>query len=250
MLKKKTLRKIVITGAGPGDPELMTVKALRALAVADAVVHDRLIPNSILKLIPPTAKKFFAGKARKSHSSMKQEEINRLLSKLALQGLKVVRLKGGDPMIFGRGGEEAEYLAERGIPFEIIPGISSASGISAAFNIPLTHRGLSRGVHFISGHYTDPGTELDWESLTDQQTTLVIYMGLANIGVIARKLMEHGLPKDFPLAAIENGTTKKGRILVSTLKNAARAISKEGFASPTLIIIGKVVTLYNKLRAQ
>lgn len=243
----KKLHPVLIVGAGPGDPQLLTVKAVKALSAAQAVVHDRLIPKSILKMISPRAQTFFAGKARDTHY-MKQNDINALLAKLARQGLKVVRLKGGNPVIFGRAGEEAEYLAGRKIPFEIIPGISSASGCSAAFNIPLTHRGLSRGVHYISGHYKDPATELDWPRLADPDTTLVIYMGLANIGIIAEKLMEHGLPKSFPLAAIENGTLKQGKIVTTTLKNAARDVKKEGLESPTLIIVGKVVTLYRKLQ--
>lgn len=243
------LKIVSIVGAGPGDPELLTLKAARLLAEAEAVVYDRLVPQAILDMIIPSAEKFFAGKSCKHHA-MEQEEINALLVTLARRGLKVVRLKGGNPLIFGRGGEEAEYLANEGIPCEIIPGISAASGCAAAYGIPLTHRGLSQGVHYISGHYKDAEHEIDWPRVADPETTLVVYMGLANIGVIVRKLVEHGLPPDFPLAAIENGTTENSRIVISNLKDAAADIDKAGLESPVLMIIGRVVTLYDKLNAK
>jgi uroporphyrin-III C-methyltransferase len=243
------LKIVSIVGAGPGDPELLTLKAARLLKEAQAVVYDRLVPQAILNMIAPAAEKFFAGKSCKHHA-MEQEEINALLVTLAERGLKVVRLKGGNPLVFGRGGEEAEYLADKGIACEIVPGISAASGCAAGNKIPLTHRGLSKGVQYISGHYKDPEHEIDWPRVTDPDTTLVVYMGLANIGIIARKLVEHGLPPDFPLAAVENGTLENGRVVISTLQHAADDISKAGFEPPVLIIIGKVVTLYGKLNVK
>lgn len=239
--------KVFIVGAGPGDPELMTLKAVRLIKEADAVVYDRLIPQGVLDIVSPHAETFFAGKSCKQHI-MEQDEINALLVRLARRGLKVVRLKGGSPVIFGRGGEEAEYLAQHDIPFEIVPGISSAAGCSAVFNIPFTHRGLSRGVQYTSGHYKDPEKEMDWPRLADPDVTLVIYMGLNNVAVITRKLMEHGLSPEFPFAAIENGTTENGRIVISSLRNAAQDVAKAEMKSPTLIIIGRVVTLYHTLQ--
>src|SRR5215469_807580 len=170
--------KVFIAGAGPGDPELMTLKTKRLLEQAGAVVHDRLIAPEILAMIPSHVEKYFAGKSCKHHV-MKQDEINELLLSLAKRGLNVVRLKGGDPTIFGRGGEEAEYLAEQGVAFEIIPGVSSATGCSAYNGIPLTCRGLSNGVHYVTGHSKEPGVvELNWPKIADPDTTLVVYMGL------------------------------------------------------------------------
>jgi len=245
------IKKVSIVGAGPGDPELITLKAVRILKQAEAVVYDRLVAAEILAMIPQAAEKIFAGKSCKHHT-MKQDEINELLVSLAKRGLKTVRLKGGDPTIFGRGGEEAEHLAQSGIPFEIVPGVSAATGCSACHGIPLTYRGLSNGVHYITGHSREPGAELDlnWRSLADPDTTLVVYMGLANAGVIAQKLMKHGLPPDFPLAAIQDGTTKNSRVVISTLNNATRDIATAKLESPALIIIGKVVSLHETLKGK
>ncbi len=237
---------VAIIGAGPGDPELLTLKAARLLSEAEAVVYDRLIPDAILDLIPKGATRFFAGKSCKQHV-MTQDEINELLVALAGTGRRIVRLKGGDPFIFGRGGEEAEYLAQHHIAFEIVPGISSASGCSATAGIPLTHRGLATGVSYITGHSKEPELELNWQSLADPNITLVIYMGLANLDLIARKLIEHGLPADFPAAAIEQGTTHKQRVLISTLRNIYSDTQAEKLEAPTLIIIGKVVQLHDRL---
>lgn len=240
--------KVFIVGAGPGDPELLTLKAQRLIMEADAVVHDRLIAPAILAMIPETAEKFFVGKSCKNHV-MKQDEINDLLVALAKRCLQVVRLKGGDPMIFGRGGEEAEYLVRQSVAFEVIPGVSSATGCSAFNGIPLTYRGLSNGVHYVTGHSSESGQELvlDWHRLADPDTTLVVYMGLANTAVIARKLMEYGLPADFPFAAIQDGTTENNRIVISTLANAADDVTAAKLESPVLIIIGRVVKLHKLL---
>lgn len=239
------IQTVSIAGAGPGDPELLTLKAARLLHEAEAVVYDRLIAPEILAMIPPRAQKIFAGKSCKNHV-MTQDEINAMLVSLARQGLKVVRLKGGDPMIFGRGGEEAAYLNDHGIPFEIIPGISAASGCSSHSNIPLTYRGLATGVRYITGHCKEPELALNWQSLADPDTTLVIYMGLANLDIITGKLMKHGLPASFPFAAIENGTTPAERIVITTLGEAMDTIRKAALVAPTLLIIGRVVSLYQK----
>lgn len=242
----KTIHPVLIVGAGPGDPDMLTVKAVRALAEAEAVVYDRLIPEAILELIAKGAARFFAGKSCKQHV-MTQDEINELLVSLAKSGRKVVRLKGGDPFIFGRGGEEAEFLTAHHIPFEVVPGISSASGCSASVGIPLTHRGLATSVRYITGHYKNAETVLDWKGMADIDTTLVVYMGLANLELITRKLMEHGLPADFPAAAIQEATTERQRVVVSNLQNIGKDARAANLEPPTLIIIGRVVTLYQTL---
>lgn len=238
-----------MVGAGPGDPELLTLKALRVLERAEAVVYDRLVSEEILALIPHGAPRFFAGKSCKE-KAMTQHEIHALLVSLARAGRQVVRLKGGDPLLFGRGGEEAQYLAQHHIDFDIIPGITSAQGCAAYAGIPLTHRGLATGVRFLTGHRVtqeevDDPLDLNWESLADADTTLVVYMGLANLGVISAKLMEHGLAPDTPAAAIAHGTTKQQQVIISTLKEMPQAAAK--LESPTLVIIGKVAALAEEL---
>ena len=240
---------VYIIGAGPGDPELLTLKAHKLLTEkAEVVVHDRLIADEIMAMIPESAERIFAGKSCKNHC-MTQEEINQCLVDQAKRGKVVVRLKGGDPFIFGRGGEEAEYLAEYGIPFEVVPGVSSATACSAYAGIPLTHRGLSHSVRYITGHRqkeTDP-LNLDWHGLADPDTTLVIYMGLVNIEVISEKLIAHGLKGDTPAAAIQNGTTPNERKAFTTLADLPSMLKQEGFAAPTLIIIGRVVGMAERL---
>lgn len=245
-MSNKQIHPVAIIGAGPGDPELLTLKAARLLAQAEAVVYDRLIPDALLALIPKGAARFFAGKSCKQHV-MTQDEINELLVSLAKSGRRTVRFKGGDPFIFGRGGEEAQYLCEHNIAFDIVPGISSASGASAYAGIPLTHRGLATGVRYITGHSKQPDLELNWQSLNDPDTTLVVYMGLANLPLIAAKLIEHGLPADFPAAAIQDATTENQRVVVSTLAGIAGDVKKADLQPPTLIIIGRVVTLHEQL---
>ncbi len=245
-MHKSAIYPVLIVGAGPGDPGLLTVKAAHALKEAEAIVYDRLIPQAILNLIPKGATRFFAGKSCKQHV-MTQAEINDLLVSLARAGRKTVRLKGGDPFIFGRGGEEAEYLAQHRIPFEIIPGISSASGCSAYAGIPLTYRDLASSVRYITGHCKDPEKELNWASIADPDTTLVIYMGLANLPVITRKLIEHGLPADFPAAAIQDGTTPEQHVVIGTLATIHDEVLAARLQPPTLVIIGRVVSLYGVL---
>ena len=236
-----------IVGAGPGDPDLLTLKALRAIEAAEVVVYDRLLSAEVLALIPPGAMRIFAGKARGNHAQS-QEETNRLLVKLAAAGHRVVRLKGGDPLVFGRGSEEALHLARHGIPFEIVPGITAAAGCAAAAGIPLTHRGLARGVRFVTGHCRDDEPlDLNWESLADPDTTLVVYMGLAHIAEIACRLIKAGLPEDTPAAAITKGTTPAQQIEVATLATIADQVQTRAHAAPVLFIVGRVVTLTEQL---
>jgi len=244
--------KVTLVGAGPGDPGLLTLNALKAIESADAVVYDRLVSDAVLALIPRGCPRFFAGKSCKE-KAMTQEEIHELLLALAQEGKHVVRLKGGDPLLFGRGGEEALELAKQHIPFEIVPGITSAQGCAAYAGIPLTHRGLASGVHFLTGHRItaeefDEPLQLNWHSLADPDTTLVVYMGLANLSIIAEKLIAHGLPKGTPAAAIADGTTPRQQVILSNLAEIAEAVARAKLEPPTLVIIGKVAALAAELR--
>jgi len=235
---------VYIVGAGPGDSELLTIKAHRLItSVAQLVIYDRLVPDEIIDLIPPHIDKIYAGKSCRNHT-MTQDEINALLISEAKKNRIIVRLKGGDPFIFGRGGEEAQCLSQHHIPFEIVPGISAAAACSAVMGIPLTHRGLASSVRYITGH-CQKGQELvlDWRGLANLDTTLVIYMGLANLEKIATNLIAAGLPKDTPAAAIQSATTTDQRLLIAPLYQLTNAVKTASLSSPTLIIIGKVVTL-------
>lgn len=243
----KALNPVYIVGAGPGDPELLTVKARRLLDEADVIVYDRLVSDDILALIPQGTSRIFAGKVARDHH-MPQFEINALLVRLACSGRVVVRLKGGDPFVFGRGGEEAEELAQHGIPFEIVPGVTSASGCSSYAGIPLTHRGLSHGLRFVTGHTQEGGApDLNWASLADPDTTLVVYMGRTNARMVSEQLIAHGLPADTPAAAIVNGTRHDQKTMVTTLDRLAERVDTLGKAAPTLLVIGRVVSLANVL---
>ena len=239
--------RVAIVGAGPGDVELMTVKAVRLLKETDVVVFDRLVSDEIMKLVPETTKTIFAGKAARNHQ-MPQEEINQLLVDLAREGKKVVRLKGGDPFIFGRGSEEAEFLAKNGINFEIVPGITASAGCGAYGGIPLTHRGLATGVRFVTGHCRDgEHLDLNWKSLADPDTTLVIYMGLINISKIVDELIRAGLPADTPAAGIERGTTPEQRTILTKLSELPQCIERADLKAPSLLIIGRVVDLAHSI---
>jgi uroporphyrin-III C-methyltransferase len=241
--KTQSTPMVFLVGAGPGDADLLTVKALRLIQTAEVVVYDRLVSEEILQLIPVGASRIFVGKKSGQHH-MPQSEINELLVKLGQSGRRTVRLKGGDPLVFGRGSEEAQRLDEAGVAFEIIPGISAAIGAGAYAGIPLTHRGLASSVRFVTGHCReDQPLELDWRSLSDPDTTLVIYMGLANIDQISAKLIAAGLPSSTPAAAVEQGTTKAQRRHVTTLENLPRDIKVHKFVAPTLLIIGQVVAV-------
>ncbi|MBM3567365.1 MAG: uroporphyrinogen-III C-methyltransferase [Alphaproteobacteria bacterium] len=235
--------RVALVGAGPGDPELLTLRAARLLAEAEAVVYDRLVPQAIVERARPGAMRIDVGKGA-GHHPVPQDTINALLLRLARSGRLVVRLKGGDPFTFGRGGEEAAYLVGHGIPCEVVPGVTSASGAAAALGIPLTHRGLATGVRYVTGHCRDDAPlDLDWSGLADPGTTLVVYMGLANIRRIACGLIEHGMPADLPAAAIARATQAEQRLVVAPLAgiaDAAQALKDQG---PVLFVIGRVVEL-------
>lgn len=242
--------RVLLVGAGPGDPDLLTVKALRLIAAAEVVVFDRLVAPAILDLAPATAERIDVGK-RAGHHTLPQAEINALLVRLGQAGRTVVRLKGGDPFLFGRGGEEALALKAAGVAFEVVPGITSAQGCATALNLPLTHRSLATGVRFITGQRCgDAALAHDWTGLADPKTTLVVYMGLANIGEIARQLVAHGARPETPVAAISQGTLATTRHLVSTLDRIERAVADAALESPTLFIIGAVADVAATLSEQ
>jgi uroporphyrin-III C-methyltransferase/precorrin-2 dehydrogenase/sirohydrochlorin ferrochelatase/uroporphyrin-III C-methyltransferase len=221
----------------------LTVKAMRLIQQADVVVHDRLIGPAILDLAPEGAERHDVGKAP-GKPCRSQEEINALLVALAQPGRRVVRLKGGDPYVFGRGSEEALYLLAHGIGVEVVPGITAAGGCAAAAGIPLTHRGIAQGVRFVTGHGRANGDlDLDWDSLADPATTLVVYMGMATAETLSRKLIAAGLPADTPAAAVTHGTLPNQQHVISTLAALPEALIQKGFDSPTLLIIGQVVSL-------
>jgi uroporphyrin-III C-methyltransferase len=239
--------RVYLVGAGPGDPELLTLKAARLLRQADVVVYDRLVTAEILALAPAGAARIDAGKANGRHT-MTQDAINELLLRLARGGRRVVRLKGGDPFIFGRGGEEADYLARHGIPCEVVPGITAAAGCAAELGIPLTHRGLANGVRFVTGHcHGDLDLDLDWRGLADPDTTLVVYMGLANLAQIGEQLIAAGLAPGTPALAVANGTTPRRAICRGTLAELAGKVAAADLPSPALIVIGRVVDLADQI---
>jgi uroporphyrin-III C-methyltransferase len=232
---------VYLVGAGPGDPELLTVKAARLLERADAVVYDRLVGDGVLDLVPRGAMRVFVGKASSAHH-LRQEEINDLLLRLARPGRVVVRLKGGDPFVFGRGSEEAAHLARHGVPFAVIPGITAAAGCAAAAGIPLTHRGVATGVRFLTGHCrAGAGLDLNWQSLADPRTTLVVYMGLANLPEICARLIAAGLPAETPAAAIASGTTPEEKVCAAPLSDLPERVRAAALEAPVLFIIGRVV---------
>jgi len=233
---------VALVGAGPGDPDLLTVRALRLLRAADVIVHDRLIGPDILDLANPAAIRIDAGKTKGRHT-LPQSEINVLLAEHARAGRRVVRLKGGDPFVFGRGGEEMEYLRARGIPVEVVPGVTAAAGCAAAAGIPLTHRDYSGSVTFASGHAKTGAPDLDWATLARSRQTLVVYMGLTTAGAIARELAAHGMDPTTPAAVIENGTLPDQRVVAGTLATLEDIIRDNAIESPALIVIGAVAGL-------
>jgi len=240
--------KVYLVGAGPGDPELLTVKAQRLLQTADVVVYDRLVSDAILAIIPAGVTRIAAGKAS-GHHSMPQEEINDLLVRLAQSGYRVVRLKGGDPFVFGRGGEEAEHLVAHGVAFEVVPGITAACACSAYAGIPLTHRDLSHGVRLITGHSrAGEPLDLDWDRIADPDATIVVYMGVANAESICARLIEAGLDPETPAAAIAAGTTVHQRHFVTTLANLPARLQALGYAPPVTLVVGRVVALAPRLQ--
>ncbi|MGO3345285.1 MAG: uroporphyrinogen-III C-methyltransferase [Marinomonas sp.] len=239
--------KVYLVGAGPGDPELLTMKAHRLITSADVVLYDRLVGADIIALIPESAEKMYVGKAKSMHS-LPQNEINSLLASKAKEGKMVVRLKGGDPFIFGRGGEELEELVQEAVPFEVVPGVTAAAGCAAYAGIPLTHRDYAQSVRFLTGHLKDGTTELPWDELVHPAQTLVIYMGLTGLEEISQSLIRFGMMPSMPVAVVENGTTAEQRVFTSTISDILAVTKQNDVKSPALLIIGDVVTLQNKLK--
>ncbi len=238
--------RVYLVGAGPGDPDLLTLRAARLLAQADVVVYDNLVSPDVMDLVAPSAQRIYAGKQR-DHHSMPQEAINALLLRLARQGRHVVRLKGGDPFIFGRGGEEMQVLAEAGIAVEVVPGITAACGVSCYAGIPLTHRDYAQACVFVTGHLQDGSAGLDWAALARPRQTLVIYMGLGALDEICTQLVAHGMSAEMPAAVVEKGTTLDQRVVTGDLRNLASRVAASGLESPCLIIVGEVVRLRESL---
>ncbi len=238
--------EVYLVGAGPGDPDLLTFRALRLMQKADVVVYDNLVSKTIVDMTRRDAQRIFVGKKRADHT-MRQEEINELLVRLAKEGKRVVRLKGGDPFIFGRGGEEIETLASEGIPFQVVPGITAASGVASYAGIPLTHRDHAQSCLFVTGHLKDGTMNLDWEALARPRQTVVVYMGLHGLDILCAELVKHGMPDTTPIAIVQQGTTLNQRVIIGTLATLPGIAEREKPQAPTLIIVGGVVTLHDKL---
>lgn len=237
---------VYLVGAGPGDPELLTLRALRIIGEAEVLVYDNLVSQPILDLVNPLAERMYAGKERGNHA-VPQDDLNLLLVKLARQNKRVVRLKGGDPYTFGRGGEEVETLKENGIPFEVVPGITAAAGVAAYAGIPLTHRNYAQACVFVTGHLKDGSMNLDWPGLARRRQTVIIYMGLHGLPHLCAQLVAHGLPQDWPAAIVQQGTTPDQRTVTGTLATLPALAEAAQLKAPTLIIVGEVVRLKDRL---
>jgi len=238
--------EVYLVGAGPGDPDLLTFRALRLMQKADVVVYDNLVSKPIVDMTRRDAERIFVGKKRADHT-LRQEEINALLVRLAKEGKRVLRLKGGDPFIFGRGGEEIETLSGEGIPFQVVPGITAASGVASYAGIPLTHRDHAQSCMFVTGHLKDGTMNLDWDALARPKQTVVVYMGLHGLDILCAELIKHGMPDSTPIAIVQQGTTRNQRVITGTLATLPGIAQKEKPQAPTLIIVGGVVTLRDKL---
>ena len=238
--------RVYLVGAGPGDPELLTLRAVHLLQQTDVIVYDHLVSSAVLDFVSPTAERIFAGKRRNEHT-MRQEQINALLVKLAIEGKQVVRLKGGDPFIFGRGGEELQALAAHGVAFEVVPGVTAASGVSCYAGIPLTHRDFAQSCLFVTGHLQDGSADLDWPSLVRPRQTVVIYMGLGGLSEICRQMMQHGAAPTLPIAVVQDGSIATQKVVIGTLADMPERVAQAGLKSPCLTIIGDVVKLHDAL---
>jgi uroporphyrin-III C-methyltransferase/precorrin-2 dehydrogenase/sirohydrochlorin ferrochelatase len=241
------LGEVYLVGAGPGDPDLLTFKALRLIQQADVVLYDRLVSKGVMELVRRDSELIYVGKKGGSDKSTKQVDINDQLVELAKSGKRVCRLKGGDPFIFGRGGEEIESLSEHGIPFQVVPGITAASGCSSYAGIPLTHRDYSQSCRFVTAHLKNGTTNLPWEEFIIDQQTIVFYMALSGANYICEKLMEYGMDKDMPIAIIEKGTMPEQKVYISSLIELPALLEREDIHAPTLMIVGEVVKLNEKL---
>ncbi len=238
--------EVFLVGAGPGDPELLTLRALKLIERADVVLYDNLVSEAILDLIPPSVERIYVGKRRANHA-LRQEEINELLVAQARAGKRVLRLKGGDPFMFGRGGEEIDSLSANGIPFEVVPGITAALGVAAFAGIPLTHRDHAQACLFVTGHLKDGSMDLDWTALARPRQTVVVYMGLLCLPILCAKLIEHGQSPDLPAAVVQHGTAPTQRVVAGSLATLPDLAARADLHGPTLIIVGDVVRLRDRL---